>query len=253
MTPARENRWLVTPRRRPEAALRLFCFPFAVGSAAIYDAWADELPAWIELNAVELPGRGGRKAERPFTRLNSLVDVAGHALRPYLDRPFALFGHSMGALIAFELARWLERAGTPSRFTFVAGRGAADLPDPGPMFYAASDDALVEELLRLGGTTPGLFDDPARLQRLVDLTRADFAVCETYCFRDRKPLAGPLMALGGQDDPDWHEPHLARWSRHTSSNFALHMLPGDHFFLHSSRALLLEHVVGALADLRLGG
>ena len=248
MTADPATRWTIVPRPRPQAALRLLCFPYAVGSASLYAPWADLLPDWVEMHAVELPGHGSRKAELPLTRLDSLVEVAARGLAPLFDRPFALFGHSMGALLAFELARWLQRHGPSPQITLVAGRGAAHLPDPGPMLYAATEEALINELLRLGGTTPVLLDDPSRLERLIALTRADFAVCETYSCRDNEPLTSPLAAFGGTTDPDWHESHLAVWSQHTTNSFALHMFPGDHFFLHSARPQLLERIAQALSS-----
>lgn len=239
---ARHKQWLSIPRPVSDPAMRLFCFPFAAGGASIYREWPEELPADVEMCAVELPGRGDLRGELPLTRMASLVEVTARVLAPRLDRSYALFGHSMGALIVFELARYLAARGRPPALLLAAGRGAPQIPDPGPALYAASEEDLVRELKRLGGTPSKTLDDPARRARLLLLVRADFAVCETYSYRDAPPLACPLVVYGGADDPDWKRQHLDAWRRHTTGPFEVHILPGDHFFLQSSRSELLANL-----------
>lgn len=237
-----ETPWIRSVRREHPPAARLFCLPYAAGSANIFRHWHTSLPPEIELCAVQLSGRAERRDERPFARLGSLVEVAGGAIEPLLDRPFAIFGHSMGSLIAFELARWLERRGHTPALVMPAGRGAPELPDPGPALHAASERSLVAELLRLGGTSREMFTDQERMARIVPIIRADFAICECYAFQESAPLACPIIAFGGMQDPDWPEAHIAAWGAHTQSDFAYHMFPGEHFFLHSCERELLAKI-----------
>lgn len=225
--------WVRTVSRDSEPTARLFCFPYAAGSANIYRHWHASLPEPVEVCAIQLPGRADRRDDRPFGRLLSLVEVTANAITPLLDRPFAIFGHSMGALIAFELARLLERRGHVPALLMPAGRGAPDLPDPGPALHAAPERSLVDELMRLGGTSREMFADQERMARLIPIVRADFAICETYAFHTAPLLACPIVSFGGEQDPDWPEAQIAAWGNHTQGEFAYKMFPGDHFFLHS--------------------
>lgn len=243
--------WVRAVRRTREPSARLFLFPYAAGSASIFRHWHESLPESVEVCAVQLPGRADRRDERAFGRLGSLVEVAANALEPLVDRPYALFGHSMGALVAFELARLLAQRGKPPALLMPAGRGAPELPDPGPALHAASERALVDELLRLGGTSREMFADRERMARLIPIVRADFAVCETYAFREAPPLECPIVAFGGEQDTDWPEAHIAAWGAHTRGVFSYTMFPGDHFFLHSCERELLS-AIGEQLDLYLG-
>ncbi|MBX3415408.1 MAG: thioesterase [Pirellulales bacterium] len=237
--------WVRSVRRTSPPAARLFCLPYAAGSASIFRHWQNALPESLEVCAVQLPGRADRRHERPLARVGSLVEVAGHALEPLVDRPFAIFGHSMGTLLAFELARWLEARGCRPALLATGGRGAPEFPDPGPALHAAPQAALVDELLRLGGTSREMFADAERMARLVPIIRADFAVCETYVFRPAERLRCPIVAFGGAADPDWPEPQIAAWGEHTQDEFSYHMLPGDHFFLHSCEREFLAQLRAA--------
>jgi medium-chain acyl-[acyl-carrier-protein] hydrolase len=233
--------WILRPRPEPRARVRLFCFPYAGGGASPFRAWAGGLPPEVELCPVQLPGRESRLGEPAYTRLAPLVAALVTALRGHLDKPYAFFGHSLGALLAFELVRALRRAGAPPpRHLFVSGYRAPHLPDPEPPLHMLPGPALWDELRRLNGTPPEVLDN-AELRRLIEPTlRADFAIDETYVYTPDEPLACPISAFGGLVDTDVSGEMLAAWRRHTHDSFALRMLPGDHFFIHSSRTLLLD-------------
>lgn len=239
-------RWAVVPRPDPAARLRLFCFPHAGGAASAFTAWAGELPG-IEVVAVQPPGRERRIGEPPFDRMEPLVDAAYRALRPLWDRPFAFFGHSTGALVAYLLARRLRTDGGPRPLHLVAsGRWAPHLQDPEPPVYALPRDELVAALRRYGGTPDEVLDDRDLMDFLLPLLRADFALGDTYLHREEPPLEVPITAIGGDRDPRVNTEALEAWRGHTTGSFAAHLLPGDHFYLHGDRAAVLRLVASVL-------
>jgi len=236
------NAWLGCPKPNPLAKMRLFCFPYAGGTAAIFRAWPDLLlTTSVEVCVIHLPGRAGRLQEPPFTHLLSLVQEIAPAIRPFLDKPFAFFGHSMGALISFELARQLrrERAPAPAQL-FLSGRSAAHLPDVEPRTFDLPEAEFIQELRRLNGTPQEVLEHPELMHLMIPLLRADFSVCQTYEYEKGPPLDSPITIFGGLQDFEAPRAHLEAWREHTSSTFKLRMLPGDHFFLNSEQALLLN-------------
>ena len=237
---------------RPGARLRLLCVPYAGGSAAAFRGWANSLPVDVELWGVQLPGRASRRDEPPLTRMDSLVEVIADELvavrdGALTDRPFALFGHSMGALVAFELARQLrERHKVPVSGLLVAGRGAPHLPDPGPALACGREPALVAELQRLGGVPAEVLRDEVRRARMLRLIRADFAVCETYAYQSAAPLDCPITVFGGIEDFDWPLETLAAWRVHTTSTTQVHTFAGGHFFIDTAREAFLRQLAASL-------
>jgi medium-chain acyl-[acyl-carrier-protein] hydrolase len=232
--------WGIVRRPVAEPRLRIFCFPHAGGGASAYGAWPAEMPPDVELVAVQPPGRERRIAEPPFDRMEPLVDAAYAALSPLWNRPFAFFGHSTGALVAFELARRLRREGAPGPLHLVAsGRWAPHLSDPEPPVYAMPRDELIAALRRYGGTPDEVLDDPDLMDFILPVLRCDFAVGDTYAYRDEPPLELPITAVGGEADPRVSAEALESWGRHTTGPFACRQLPGDHFFLHADRAPLI--------------
>ena len=241
------NPWLAGSPQDGRARLRLFCFPYAGGGSSIFRTWPKCLPETIAVCPVELPGRGARLREAPRTRLADLVGEMAEGLSPYLDRPFAFFGHSMGALLGFELARTLRRMGGPlPRHLFVSGHRAPQIPDPGPHVHALPEPAFVAELRRLGGTPPAVLEHEELMQLLLPILRADFALVETYAYAPESPLSCPITALGGREDPEAGPGDLAAWRDQTTGDFSLRMLPGDHFFVHTAQPLLLAALSHAL-------
>ena len=245
--------WLVSYGAPPRARVRLFCFPYAGGAAHIFHQWPRRLPEDVEVCAVQPPGRGGRLQQRPFTSLGELVAAAASALLPFMDRPFAFYGHSMGAWIGYELARRLREAGRPEPLhLFVSGCRAPQLPDKRDVTYDLPDPEFIEELRRLNGTPSEVLEHEELLHLLLPLLRADFAVTETYTYSEGPPLGCPLTAVGGLQDKEVTREHLIHWREMTTGAFSLHMLPGDHFFLHASHDALLEIITRQLARLRDG-
>jgi medium-chain acyl-[acyl-carrier-protein] hydrolase len=240
------NPWLSGVRPNPRARLRLFCFPNAGAGASVFRGWQDLLPL-VQVCPVQLPGRETRLAEAAFTRIEPLVQALTEGLRPELGEPFAFLGHSMGGLLAFELAHQLRQAGAAGPLHLVvAGRPAPHMPRKLPQMHDLPDDEFRKELRELGGTPPAVLEHEELMQLLLPVLRADFTVCETYRCPARPPLACPLSAFGGREDDTVPEEDLAGWRQYTTGPFALHILPGDHFFLHTSRARFVELLAGAL-------
>ena len=204
----------------------------------IFRTWSDSLPADVEVCPVQLPGRGTRVTERPFTRLSPLVEALAQALVPLLDRPFAFFGHSLGALVSFELARQIRRqyGVHPVRLFVSAGR-APQIPHRNPPIHSLPDKELLMELRRLKGTPSELLDHEELMEIMLPLLRADFALYETYAYSSEPALDCPISAFGGLQDHRVNESDLQAWRAQTSVSFSLRMFPGDHFFLKQSLLL----------------
>jgi medium-chain acyl-[acyl-carrier-protein] hydrolase len=222
--------WFQRPPVRTEHHLRLFCFPYAGGSAAIYRSWQHKLPPDVIPYAVQLPGRGGRLCDPPFRNLAVCVGALADALLPALRPPFALFGHSMGAVIAFELARLLEhRYRLRPACLFVSGRQAPHLPPNELVSYALPDAELIEELRRLNGTPQEVLANAEVMELLTPALRADFELIQTYMPNSSGPVQCPLHAMGGLQDPTTPPSAIEAWRDYTTGEFTVSLYDGDHF------------------------
>lgn len=242
--------WIAVNRPQPAARLRLFCFPYSGAPAAVYYPWADLLPSSIELCALQYPGRGTRLVEPLAHALDDLVASAAQALRPYLDKPFAFFGHSLGALVSYELARALESGaanGAPASLQplrlFVSGHAAPSIPDPYPRIHHLPQAEFIQKIRELNGTPPEILEHPELMEILLPVLRADFEVCETYTWQPGRRLSCPISACGGIADPYVGRQQLQDWSALTSGSFSLRLFPGDHFYLNTRRYELLQVIV----------
>ncbi|HJR00341.1 MAG TPA: alpha/beta fold hydrolase [Methylomirabilota bacterium] len=227
---------------RSRARRRLLCVPYAGVGPSAYRQWGEALPADIEVGVVHLPGREGRLREAPFTRIEPLIDAATEALRPYLDLPFAMFGHSMGALVAFELARRFrdDRGITPTHL-FVSGRRAPQLPARHPAITHLPDDEFVKEIRRrYNGIPDEVLRHPDLLALLLPGLRADLSVIEAYAHRPGSPLGCPIAAFGGLADPEATEAELVGWRQQTTGALSVRMFPGGHFFVQSAHEELMR-------------
>jgi len=235
------NPWFPNVRFNPRAALRLFAFPYAGGSTAIYRNWRKALPDDVDLCPVQLPGRGSRMREECYKRIPALVESLAEVLRPYLDRPFAFFGHSMGAVIGFELARHLrESHSLEPAHLFVSGRRAPRVTGERLHTYALPEAEFIAELQRLNGTPSDVLLHAELMQVMLPLLRADFELIQTYEYVPGPPLDCPVSAFGGLQDYEVEREMLEAWREQTEGPFSLHMLPGDHFFLHAAGQQLLR-------------
>lgn len=240
--------WFAPARPRPEAEIRLICLPYAGGGATMYRKWADVLPAEVEVVPVQLPGREWRLKEEPLRRMADVVTALAAEFPALTDRPFALFGHSMGALIAFELTKALRRSGDPMpAHLFVSGHSAPDLADRRLRpYHQAPDEEFVTMLRSMEGTPAEVLDHPDLLQLVLPVLRADFELCEQYVCDADAPLDVPMTALAGIADPLVPPAAVEQWRAHTTAAFSLRVLPGSHFFVNESRDLVLRVVLHAL-------
>jgi medium-chain acyl-[acyl-carrier-protein] hydrolase len=244
--------WVTVPRPNPRARLRVFCFPYA-GGAPAWGAWIDQLPPEvrreIEVCSIHLPGRDCNHSEPLFHELSPLLDVLDTVIASYPDLPYAFFGHSMGALISFELARQLRRRGIPGPIHLtVCGHRAPHLEDPHVAIHKMPDAEFRAKLREFGGTPEAVLQDDELMELLTSVLRADFAVCESYSYTAEEPLDCSITAFGGNDDAKVSRDELSAWRAQTTSSFSLRMFPGGHFFLQSAQVLFLRVLAQDLKD-----
>jgi surfactin synthase thioesterase subunit len=219
----------------------MFCFPYAGGSATVFREWVGAFGDSIEVVPVELPGHGSRLGEPALRDVRAVAAGAAEALFPYLDRPFAVFGHSYGALVGFEIVQALSNAGRPPACLFSSGSRAPQLPAQRRL-AALPNDALIEALWELNGTPSEILDDRHLIELVLPIVRADLAADEAYIAAAGTTVKCPVMALGGRNDPAVTRGAVASWAGVTRAEFNQRMLPGDHFFLHASRPLVVALV-----------
>jgi medium-chain acyl-[acyl-carrier-protein] hydrolase len=182
-------------------------------------------------------------SDPPFTQASQLVNVLGEELQPYFDMPFAFFGHSMGALIAFELARKLRRSRGPMPVRlFLSGRRAPHLPPARPPIYHLPEAEFRQEVRLLQGTPEEVLSNEELMQILLPVLRADFSVCETYVYSAEEPLDLPLSVFGSDNDPEVNRDELEAWRSQTTGAVSLRIFEGNHFFLHPMQSALIKAI-----------
>ncbi len=243
--------WLVCPNQNSAARLRLFCFPCAGGMISAYTRWAKLLPSDIEVHVVHLPGRGKRFEEPLFLRLTDLLPVLAEAMMPYLDIPFAFLGHSMGAVLCFELARYLrkEKANFPLHL-ICCSCPAPQTPIATPHIHTLDQKEFLAELnLRYNAIPSHIQNDPDILGLFLPSLRGDFTILENYEYTPDLPLNCPISVYSGLQDKAISDSDLAGWCDQTSKDFELIMFKGDHFFLHNPSQALVDRLTHTLKNL----
>jgi len=243
-------------KANPQARLRLYCFPYAGGGGWTFTSWTRDLPGDVrdqtELWAITVPGRERGASERRFGSIGELAKAVCAEIGPGPQWPCAFFGHSMGALLGFEVARRLEAslAGGPVHL-IVSGYPAPQLPDRIPAVHNKPDAAILRRLRQLGGTPDAVLDDPELRDLMLEMLRADLELCETYKYHDQEPLGCSMTAFGGNDDPHVRADELSHWREQTSSAFTMRTFPGGHFYLETARLLFLRVLGRELAEVML--
>lgn len=227
-----EAAWFTALRSAKRPRCRVIGFPHAGGLPSVFLPVVRRLPEDVEVWAALLPGRSSRIREQPIACMSTLVELLEDAVRPLLDRPVVLLGHSLGARIAFELARRLEAAGTPVEQTVVAACRAPHVPPRGTPLHALPPDLLLRRLRGLGGTPDTVLESRELIALLLPTIRADLQLLETLPPDEGRPLRGALTAFGGRSDPGVTRADLDGWRRHTGGPFRSEFLEGGHFFLH---------------------
>ena len=250
------SRWLPAGEPRPGAAVRLFCLPFAGGTSALYRSWAARLPDWVATVPVELPGRGALSSEAPHERLSSLVEALQAEVGPELSAPCALFGHGMGALIAFEWIRSARRVGAAAPIVLIV----SGCPPPRRVHAHVQETLAQYKASLIDATAPrdvdglGAEDAPSAEEAPpgASVLDADQALLRGYRYLWERPLTQPLFVFGGRDDGTLPEDLLRGWADETHSTFHLRTLPGDHLYLRTRPDDLLASLLPALERTRLG-
>ncbi|MDG4782313.1 alpha/beta fold hydrolase [Micromonospora sp. WMMD961] len=247
--------WLRRYQARPAAAVRLVCFPHAGGGAGSYRPWDTLLPSSVELVAVQYPGREDRFAEPPVAEMDELAGQVAGALRRVLDRPYLVFGHSMGSAIAYETVQRLRRLGVAEPDALIVSGRPAPGEVTGGEVHLRDDTGLCDELTRLGGTPAEVLADPQLRRAVLRYVRSDYRLIETYRPAPAPPLSCPVSVLRGGDDPELSAAQAAGWSRVTTGSLDVHTFPGDHFYLVPQRQAVVRTVLGTLdpALTRTGG
>jgi medium-chain acyl-[acyl-carrier-protein] hydrolase len=245
------EKWFSIPMRRSDARLELFCFPHAGGGASVYFPWSKGLAGHpIEVAALKLPGRESRVKEPPCADLRTTVEAIGRAL-PLGERPFAFFGHSSGARVAFEVTRWLRDRGLKLPVhLFVSGATAPNVPRTHPPLYMIeSEEVFLTEVSSRYGGIPKMVMEHDELRGLVaPALRADLSMHERYVYEDAAPLPVDITGYGGGQDRSVSEEGLERWREQTTRAFASRIFPGDHFYLHDQRDALLADLIARLQN-----
>ncbi len=230
--------------------VRLACFHHAGGSAASFNSWSRALPEWIEVHKVQLPGRDPAGPERTHTQVATLIPGLLEKLAPVFAGPFALYGHSLGALVAFELARALRAAGGPAPLAlFVSGRRAPQVPLSMPALCDLPEDRLIPCLIELGGMSPELIRKPEWMRYFIPVMRADLAVSDHYDYPPGAPLECPLFAFKGAADPIVSQSDFDGWAAQAGGAFEATVLPGRHFLPPEAIALLQAAIAARLSEL----
>ncbi|WP_349368666.1 alpha/beta fold hydrolase [Salinarimonas sp.] len=228
--------------------LRLFLFPYAGGSPSVFGEWGPLVPGWLALSPIEVPGG---YLDPPDLSILDMAESAAAAIARSPDEPFALLGHSMGALVAFETARILQRDGRRSaRHLFVCAHGAPHLESSGAVRHDLPAAEFDAELRRLSGTPREVLENDEMMKIVRPRLRRDFKACATYRFAPGAPLQIPVDALGGMGDAEAPEETLAAWRRHTSAEFRLQMFAGGHFFINEQMSLVVRYVARRITDRR---
>lgn len=244
-----DEAWFVR-RPGPPRPFRLYCFAYAGGNASsVFMSWQNALPEHVEICAVQLPGRGARYGEPMFRDITALVDRLAPMMERSIDRPYALLGHSLGALLAFEIARRLAAAGAARpRHLFVSGCHAPRFRGPPKGYHLLDDDSLVKVLRDYNGTPSEVLADRELVAMLLPSIRADFELVDTYRYRPGAELDVPMTAWAGRDDERSTPDQVSGWGLETTGPFDEVWFDGGHFFIHEHRPRVLAQLAASLAE-----
>jgi len=246
------QKWFKPSVERPDAVLRLFCFHYAGGGANLYRTWGRHLPDTVEVCPIQLPGRETRICDQPYTRLNLLVDDLLTDVFTQQDKPFALFGHSMGAVIAHELAHEIEeRALGHLAALMVSGRRAPHLPSTEPDIHTLPEAEFIQKIREFGGTPEEVLEMPELLELLIPLLRSDFELLETQGHVRQSKLSCPIYAFGGTDDVKVPWDTVEGWCEHTKADFDSRQYDGGHFFVQSCQEQLMRDLNLVLSGMKI--
>ena len=235
MSRSTHSDWFIPFKQERNSSVRLFCFHYGGGSASAFREWSKDIPDFAELIAIQMPGRESRFNEPLLNNVSEVVDQLFINFESYLDKPFIFFGHSTGALIAFEFTVALrKRRSIQPRHLIVSGTKAPQAPLRRSPIHALSDLQFIEELKKYNGIPDAIIENKELMSLFMPTIRADFSISETYQYHNELPLDCPITALGGLNDHTFNHEDLLKWKEQTTSSFKHHILSGDHFFIKTS-------------------
>ncbi|MDH2423777.1 alpha/beta fold hydrolase [Sphaerisporangium sp. TRM90804] len=245
------NRWIRRPPRGAQPKAQLVCFHYAGGGTSAFQRWTGKIPDWVDLRFVQLPGRENRFREPPFRTMPPLVRALADELATVLAPPFLLFGHSMGARVAFALTHELTARGLPlPELLVVSGTPAPSVTDWKHAHHLPEKE-LIQHLIDLGGVPPEVLDSPELLELMLPVIRCDLELSETSRLTYPKPLPGvPVLAIAGEEDVIAPPEKVQPWGKETSGPFEFVVLPGNHFFLHNMLDETLAPILRGLGRYR---
>jgi medium-chain acyl-[acyl-carrier-protein] hydrolase len=243
-----DNKWVIRPATVQTAKLTLFCFSYAGGGASAFRGWNEQLLPNIEVRWVQLPGRENRIREQPIRSMDDLAPALAKGILPCIRTPFAFYGHSLGAKVAFETTRVLRRIGSEQPcHLFVGASDAPQLGWPHPLIHALPDNDFIHEIQqRYDAVPPEVLEDAELMSLLIPTLRADITLVEKYRYIPESPLDCPITAFGGKEDRNVERSALDSWRHQTSARFRLYEIDGSHFFLHSAQKTLLGLIAAEL-------
>ena len=237
------SNWYLEHKRNPSSVLRLFCFHHSGGGASAYFPWIEQLSPHIELIAIQLPGRENRFTEPLINNLNDITAHLAEGFRYYIDKPFFVFGHSLGALLSFEFIKAIhERYAVSPLHMIVSATKAPHLPFRVKQLSKLDDTCLKEELKIYNGIDERILHNDELLDLFLPIIRSDFSICENYRYIDSKPFPFDILALAGTNDPTVNDEELLGWSAYTSGKFNPVFFPGGHFFIKEHQKSILQMI-----------
>ena len=248
-SPSNQGRWVICLHPRPKAKLQLYCFPYAGGGASAFNAWGKTFADQVEICAIQMPGREERLNEKLVKDMPQLVDTLAQEISAVSKKPFAFFGHSMGAIVAYETARRLQtmKVDQPAHL-FVSARAAPHLQQDSDPLRFLDDETFIERLQQTYGAVPEAIQKSAELRDIfLPILRADVELLETYQEFSSDPLDCPITALGGVNDPAITKPMLAGWATRTNLAFRQHEFQGEHFYIEAEREAVIATILDDLA------
>ncbi|MEN1935218.1 thioesterase domain-containing protein [Paenibacillus sp. 102] len=244
-----QNKWFIPLEDKTKIRTRLFCFPYAGGNTSVYRNWRESLSPEIGLWPVQLPGREQRLLEEPICDLFELARNIADEIEPLLEYPFSFFGHSMGALVSFEVARELRRRNCPQPIKlFVSGRHAPQIANVNLPIHNLREEEFISKLRKLNGTPEEVLENEELMQLFLPMIRADFQAVETYEYIEEQPLSSSIVVFSGMDDTEVSMNELTSWKKQTIKSCNVEMFPGNHFFLHKQKKGILQTIENEVKD-----
>lgn len=234
-----ENKWfLKQPQNSDE--IRMFCFPYAGAGGSIFKNWSFSTHKNVGVYPIQYPGRENRLFEPPINNMDVLISEICKQIKNYLDRPYILFGHSLGAKVAFHVAVEMQKSYCCAPgYLVVAGAQAPHIPETNPI-YNLNDDYIINELRRLGGTPDKILDNKDIMKIFLPTIRADYTLSDNFIYEEKYILECPILAIAGKDDSEASENEVYEWKNYTKTSYTYKAISGGHFFISTHESELLE-------------